>query len=102
MEGFARMAWIGILLKIFIVINLILGAVAYLIYVERKVAAYAQDRLGPNRAGREIGVPLGLLQPLADAAKLLLKEGVVPDYVDRPLYLLAPLIAMIAALAAFA
>ncbi len=54
------------------------GAVAYLIYVERKVAAYAQDRIGPNRAGREFGIPFGLLQPLADGAKMLLKEDVVP------------------------
>jgi NADH-quinone oxidoreductase subunit H len=96
------MIWIGIFLKIFVVINLILGAVAYLIYVERKVAAYAQDRLGPNRAGREVGVPFGLLQPLADGAKMLLKEGVIPDYVDKPLYLLAPCIALIAALMGFA
>src|SRR6516162_7553645 len=102
MEGFARMAWIGILLKIFIVINLILGAVAYLIYVERKVAAYAQDRLGPNRAGREVGVPFGLLQPLADGAKMLLKEDVIPAYVSRPLYLLAPMIAITAAMIGFA
>ncbi len=96
------MLWIGILLKIFLVINVILGAVAYLIYVERKVAAYAQDRLGPNRAGREVGVPFGLLQPLADGAKMLLKEGIIPDYVDKPLYLLAPCIALIAALMGFA
>jgi NADH-quinone oxidoreductase subunit H len=96
------MVFIGILLKIFIVINLILGAVAYLIYVERKVAAFAQDRLGPNRAGKEVGVPFGLLQPLADGAKMFLKEGVTPDYVDRPLYQLAPVIALIAALMGFA
>jgi NADH-quinone oxidoreductase subunit H len=93
---------IGVLVKIFVVANVLLGAVAYLIYVERKVAAYAQDRIGPNRAGREFGIPLGLLQPLADGAKMLLKEGVVPNYVNKPLYLLAPLIAFIAALIAFA
>src|SRR5262249_50102506 len=63
---------IGILIKILIVVGATQGAVAYLIYVERKVAAYAQDRIGPNRAGREVGVPFGLLQPLADAAKMLL------------------------------
>ena len=55
------------------------GAVAYLILVERKVAAYAQDRIGPNRAGREFGIPFGLLQPLADGAKMLLKEDVIPQ-----------------------
>src|ERR1700739_156188 len=93
---------IGILIKILLVVNVALGAVAYLIYVERKVAAYAQDRIGPNRAGREFGIPFGLLQPLADGAKMLLKEGIVPSYVNKPLYLLAPLIAIITALTAFA
>jgi len=93
---------IGALVKIIIVASVLMGAVAYLIYVERKVAAYAQDRLGPNRCGREFGIPFGLLQPLADGAKLLLKESLVPSYVNKPLYELAPLIAMIAALIAFA
>jgi NADH-quinone oxidoreductase subunit H len=92
----------GILVKIIVVASLLLGAVAYLIYVERKIAAYAQDRLGPNRAGREFGIPFGLLQPLADGAKMLLKEGIVPDYVNKPLYVLAPLVAIISALFAFA
>ena len=67
-----------------------MGTVAYLIFVERKVAAYAQDRIGPNRAGREFGIPFGLLQPLADGAKMLLKEDVIPGYVSKPLYILAP------------
>src|SRR5260370_28418598 len=93
---------IGIILKIVVVVSILMGAVAYLIYVERKVAAYAQDRIGPNRAGGEFGIPFGLLQPLADGAKMLLKEGVVPSYVNKPLYMLAPLIAIIAALVAFA
>ena len=84
---------IGILIKIVIVVLLSQGAVAYLIYVERKVAAYAQDRIGPNRAGREFGIPFGLLQPLADGAKMLLKEDIIPAYVTKPLYLLAPMIA---------
>ena len=75
---------IGVLLKIVVVTNVLLGAVAYLIYVERKIAAYAQDRIGPNRAGGEFGIPFGLLQPLADGAKMLLKEGVVPGYVNKP------------------
>ncbi len=93
---------LGALLKILIVTNVLLGAVAYLIYVERKIAAYAQDRIGPNRAGREFGIPFGLLQPLADGAKMLLKEGVIPGYVNKPLYLLAPMIAIVATLIAFA
>jgi NADH-quinone oxidoreductase subunit H len=95
------MLLLGAILKMIVVASALLGAVAYLIYVERKVAAYAQDRLGPNRAGREFGVPFGLLQALADGAKLVLKEGVIPSYVNRPLYVLAPLIAIIAALVAF-
>jgi NADH-quinone oxidoreductase subunit H len=93
---------IGILIKILLVVGISQGAVAYLIYVERKVAAYAQDRIGPNRAGREFGIPFGLLQPLADGAKMLLKEDVVPAYVTRPLYLLAPMIAIVAAMIGFA
>jgi NADH-quinone oxidoreductase subunit H len=93
---------IGILLKIFIVANVLMGAVAYLIYVERKIAAYAQDRVGPNRCGGEFGIPFGLLQPLADGAKMLLKEGVIPAYVNKPIYMLAPIIAIIASLIGFA
>ena len=93
---------IGIILKIVVVVSIAMGTVAYLIYVERKVAAYAQDRIGPNRAGREFGIPFGLLQPLADGAKMLIKEDVVPGYVNRPLYVLAPLIAIVAAMLGFA
>src|SRR5436305_10553004 len=93
---------IGIIVKIVVVVTIAMGTVAYLIYVERKVAAYAQDRIGPNRAGREVGIPFGLLQPLADGAKMLLKEDIIPAYVTKPLYLLAPMIAIIAATISFA
>jgi NADH-quinone oxidoreductase subunit H len=93
---------VGILIKILVVVGITQGAVAYLILVERKVAAYAQDRIGPNRAGMEFGLPFGLLQPLADGAKMLLKEDVVPAYVNRPLYILAPAISIIAATIGFA
>ncbi len=103
-------AIIGIVLKIGVVVGLMQGTVAYLILVERKVAAYAQDRIGPNRAGRhltlpfgiKINLPFGLLQPIADGAKMVLKEDVVPTYVDKPLYILAPMIAIIAATLGFA
>src|SRR3954447_4861030 len=88
---------IGILVKIGLVVGITQGAVAYLILVERKVAAFAQDRIGPNRVG-----PFGLLQPLADGAKMILKEDVVPDHVTKPLYILAPMIAIIAATIGFA
>jgi NADH-quinone oxidoreductase subunit H len=98
------MIWvlIGILVKILVVVTISMGTVAYLIYVERKIAAYAQDRYGPNRAGKELGIPLGLLQPLADGAKMVLKEDVVPAYVSRPLFLLAPIIAIVCAMIGFA
>jgi NADH-quinone oxidoreductase subunit H len=96
------LAVIGILLKILVVVGVAQGAVAYLILVERKVAAYAQDRIGPNRAGTEFGLPFGLLQPLADGAKMLLKEDVIPAYVNKPLFILAPAISIIAATIGFA
>ncbi len=89
---------LGILFKILVVVGITQGAVAYLILVERKIAAWSQDRIGPNRAG-----PWGLLQPLADGAKMMLKEeDVIPSYVAKPLYILAPIIAIIAAMISFA
>jgi NADH-quinone oxidoreductase subunit H len=91
------LALFGVLMKILIVVGVTQGAVAYLILVERKIAAYAQDRIGPNRCG-----PFGLLQPLADGAKMILKEDVIPKYVAVPIYILAPAIAIIAAMIGFA
>jgi NADH-quinone oxidoreductase subunit H len=85
------------LVKILAVVGISQGTVAYLILVERKIAAWAQDRLGPNRVG-----PFGLIQPLVDGAKMLLKEDVTPGYVSKPVYLLAPAIAIIAATIGFA
>jgi NADH-quinone oxidoreductase subunit H len=71
------------------VIGVTLGLCAYFILIERKVAAWTQDRIGPNRVG-----PFGLLQPIADGVKFLLKEDVIPDHVDKLFYLLAPAIAL--------
>ena len=85
------------LAKILAVVGISQGTVAYLILVERKIAAWAQDRLGPNRVG-----PFGLIQPLVDGAKMLLKEDVTPGYVARPIYILAPAIAIVAASIGFA
>lgn len=85
------------ILVIAVVMGAILTICAYLILLERKVAAWVQCRHGPNRVG-----PLGLLQPLADGLKLLFKEQVVPSHVDKTLYLLAPMLAVITALLAFA
>lgn len=79
------------------VFAVIMGTCAMLIFVERKVAAWVQDRLGPNRVG-----PAGLLQSVADGLKFLLKEDIIPRHVDRVLFLMAPTIAMSTALLAFA
>lgn len=68
----------------------VLGTVAYLILLERKVASWAQDRIGPNRVG-----PLGLLQPIADGMKFFFKEDYRPKNADKYLYTLAPIIMMI-------
>ena len=77
--------WIEPLVKIALVVGASQAAVAYLVLVERKAAAYLQDRFGPNRVG-----PWGLLQPLADGLKFILKEEIVPDGADRALFLVAP------------
>ena len=75
----------------------ILGACMYLILLERKLSAWMQDRIGPNRVG-----PFGMLQPVADGLKFLLKEDVIPDHVDKVLYLIAPTISVFTTLLAFA
>jgi NADH-quinone oxidoreductase subunit H len=79
------------------VMGTLLGVISYLIYVERKLAAFMQDRIGPNRVG-----PWGLLQPIADGAKFLLKEDVIPAYVDKTLFILAPCLAALTTMLAFA
>jgi NADH-quinone oxidoreductase subunit H len=70
-----------------------LGIAAYSTYFERKVAAFMQDRIGPNRAG-----PLGLLQPIADGVKMIFKEEHRPEGSNRILFILGPSIAMLTAL----
>ena len=75
---------------IFAHIALLLGA--YMSLVERKVSAWMQDRIGPNRVG-----PVGLLQPIADGLKFIFKEDVVPDHVNKVLYILAPAIVLVPA-----
>ena len=85
------------LVKILIVFAVLSGIVAYLVYMERKVLAFMQARLGPMRVG-----PWGLLQPMADGLKLLLKEDIIPAGADQWLFLLAPAISVFAAFTVFA
>lgn len=84
-------------ITIVVMMGVLQGSCAYLIWVERKIAAYVQDRIGPNRVG-----PFGLLQPIADGLKFLLKEDVIPARVDKVLFLAAPAIAVGTATLAFA
>jgi NADH-quinone oxidoreductase subunit H len=81
------------LLKIVLVVFPLLGMVAYAVLVERKVSAFIQDRVGPNRVG-----PWGIWQPLADGLKFILKEDFTPHHVRKAYFWLAPAIAMIPAL----
>jgi NADH-quinone oxidoreductase subunit H len=89
--------WILLVARVVVVFFAVLITVMLLIWMERKVAADMQTRMGPMRAG-----PRGVLITLADGIKLFFKEGITPTLADRPVYLLAPVIAMIPAFLAFA
>ncbi len=80
-----------------VLIAIFMTMVAYSTFYERKVAAWIQDRYGPNRAG-----PWGLLQPMADGLKFFVKEDFLPDHADKPLFIIAPALAFIIALAGIA
>jgi NADH-quinone oxidoreductase subunit H len=84
------------LVLIFIVFNMLVLSAAFMVWLERKVCAYIQDRKGPNRVGFE-----GVLQPFADVIKLLLKEQLKPKAADTVLFMVAPVISTAAAFAAF-
>src|SRR5438045_1195810 len=83
---------ISSLIKIVCVVAVVLPMIAYSVVAERRISAFIQDRIGPNRVG-----PFGLLQPLADGLKFLLKEDFTPAYVRKAYFWLAPAITMIPA-----
>ena len=84
-------------IKIMLIISPLLLSVAYLTFAERKIIGHIQARVGPNRVG-----PRGWLQPIADALKLIFKEIVIPRGANKPLFLMAPVLAIAPSLAAWA
>jgi NADH-quinone oxidoreductase subunit H len=89
--------WVLLLARVVLVFGALIVAVMLVIWVERKVVADMQTRLGPTRAG-----PFGILITLADGIKLFFKEGITPSQADRPIYLLAPVASLVPAILAFA
>lgn len=80
-------------LKLAVMLGFVLNVVPVMVWVERRGSALIQDRPGPNRLG-----PFGLIQPLADALKFMFKEDITPSGADKPLYLMAPVLALLPAL----
>ena len=91
------LGFIIICVKVLLVFAATMLTVLMMIYAERRVSAFIQGRLGPNRVG-----PQGLLQPIADGIKFLMKEDIIPAAVDKPIFILAPAILLIPALMTFA
>jgi NADH-quinone oxidoreductase subunit H len=99
LQGFFGYAWplVYSMAKIVAIVAPLMLGVAYLTYAERKIIGYMQVRIGPNRVG-----PKGWLQPIADALKLLMKEIIIPAGANKGIFLLAPVLAIGPALAAWA
>ncbi|MDD5240095.1 MAG: NADH-quinone oxidoreductase subunit NuoH [Sulfuricella sp.] len=99
LQGFFGFAWplVYSMAKIVAIVAPLMLGVAYLTYAERKIIGYMQVRIGPNRVG-----PKGWLQPIADALKLLMKEILIPASANKAIFLLAPVLAIGPALAAWA
>src|SRR3954468_1649272 len=76
-----------------VIVTTALVVAMYSTYAERKIAAFMQDRIGPNRAG-----PFGILQPLADGMKLFFKEEIIPSSSNKALFILGPSLAMLTAM----
>lgn len=97
--GFIEPFWpvLWTLVKIITIVVPVMVGVAYMTYAERKILGYMQDRIGPNRVGY-----FGLLQPMADGIKLLMKEIIVPTGSNKFLFVIAPIMALAPALAAWA
>src|ERR671934_2111549 len=96
MPAFINPTVIAHLVLIFAVMNMLVLSSAFMVWMERKVCAWIQDRHGPNRVGFE-----GLLQPFADVFKLMMKEDLRPKAADAALFFIAPIISCITAFAAF-
>jgi len=108
-EGLLTAQFFVSVVVLLLVVHVILGSVTLLIYLERKISAYMQDRIGPNRTGFDFGLPplrflkglWGLGQSLADGLKFMLKEDYTPARVDKVLFTLAPMVVIIPALIGF-
>jgi NADH-quinone oxidoreductase subunit H len=97
MEAITLQQVAEMIVRMVIIFSVVLGGVAYMTLLERKASGWMQDRIGPNRVG-----PWGLLQPVADGMKQLMKEDITPPGAYRPIFILAPIITLAPAILSFA